>query len=165
MDGTFGGNPNVAGQPADEKIADFAGAPMRLVALGVDDEALDLLRELVGIAHRSPRSIGEGFEPMLLVAVEDLVASFTRDAELAADVRHRLPVQHTGYKAQALFHYRTRFPRHQHLPPKGEKCYPCVRYEVSPMSQAGEPRLEIRSRQFPRQWSAPLMVDSFRRRF
>jgi hypothetical protein len=23
-----------------------------------------------------------------------------------------------------------------HLPPKGGKCYPCVRYEVSPMSQA-----------------------------
>src|SRR5205823_12999866 len=104
--------------------------------LGVDDEALDLLRELVGIAHRSTRSIGEGFEAMLLVAVENLVAGFTRYAELPTDVRHCLPVQHTGYEAQALFHHRTRFPRHQHLPPKGEKCYPCVRYEVSPMSQA-----------------------------
>src|SRR5947209_5699628 len=72
MDGTFGGDPDVAGQPADEKIADFAGAPMRFVALGVDDEALDPLRELVGIAHRSTRSIGEGFEAMLLVAVENL---------------------------------------------------------------------------------------------
>jgi hypothetical protein len=42
---------------------------------------------------------------------------------------------------QALLHHRTRFPRHQHLPPtKGEKCYPCVRYEVSPMSRAAHPR-------------------------
>src|SRR4051812_9371174 len=136
MDGTFGGNPDVACQPADQEIADFAGAPMRLVALGVDDEAFELLRKLIGIAHRSTRSISEGFEPMLPIAVEDLVAGFTGDAELSADVRHRLPIQHTGYKAQALFHHRTRFPRHQHLPPKGEKCYPCVRYEMSPMSQA-----------------------------
>jgi hypothetical protein len=26
-------------------------------------------------------------------------------------------------------------PRHPHLPPKGEKCYPCVRCETSPMSR------------------------------
>src|SRR5436190_703084 len=93
MDGTFGGNPDVACQPADQEIADFAGAPMRLVALGVDDEAFELLRKLIGIAHRSTRSIGEGFEPMLPIAVEDLVAGFTGDAELTADVRHRLPIE------------------------------------------------------------------------
>ncbi len=29
-------------------------------------------------------------------------------------------------------------PRHQHLPPKGERCYPCVRYVLSPISQAAQ---------------------------
>ncbi len=47
-----------------------------------------------------------------------------------------LPNDSQGDKAKAFFHHRTRFPRHPHLPPKGEKCYPCVRYEMSPMSQA-----------------------------
>src|SRR6266700_834217 len=28
-----------------------------------------------------------------------------------------------------------RVPGVRHLPPKGEKCYPCVRYEVSPMAR------------------------------
>lgn len=29
-------------------------------------------------------------------------------------------------------------PRHQHLPPNREKCYPCVRYSPSPISQVGD---------------------------
>src|SRR5947209_5927552 len=74
---------------------------------------------------------------MLPIAIEYLVAGLTRYAEIPADVRHRLPVKEAGDKARALFHHRTRCPRHQHLhPAKGEKCYPCVRYEVSPMSRA-----------------------------
>src|SRR6185437_8731525 len=71
-------------------------------------------------------------------AVVDFVAGFARNAELAAHVRHLLAIQHTGNKTQALFHHLTRFPRHQHLPPQSEKCYPCVRYEVSPMSRAAQ---------------------------
>jgi hypothetical protein len=38
------------------RLADLASAPMRLVVLEGQDEAFDLLRELVGIAHRPPRS-------------------------------------------------------------------------------------------------------------
>src|SRR6266511_1089953 len=81
---------------------------------------------------------------MLLVAIENLVAGLTGHAEIPADVRHGLPVQQAGHKAKAFFHHRTRFPRHPHLPPaKGEKCYPCVRYGMSPMSRAAH------------QWSVP----------
>ena len=29
-------------------------------------------------------------------------------------------------------------PVRQHLPPKGEKCYRCLRYETSPISQVGQ---------------------------
>ena len=30
MDGAFGGNPDIAGEPADQQLADLARAPMRL---------------------------------------------------------------------------------------------------------------------------------------
>jgi hypothetical protein len=136
MDGAPGGNPYVAGQPTHQKLPDLARTPMRLLALEADDQAFDRRRQLVGVAHGTPRAAGKGLEPELLVAIEDFVAGLARNAELPAHVRHRLPVQQATNKAQAFLHHRTRFPRHPHLPPKGEKCYPCVRYEVSPMSQA-----------------------------
>jgi hypothetical protein len=72
---------------------------MRLVALEADDEPLDRLRQLVGVAHRTARPVGKGFEPMLLVAVEDLVTGLSGDAELRAHVRHRFTVQKPGDKA------------------------------------------------------------------
>jgi hypothetical protein len=46
---------------------------MRLVALRVDDQALDLLRQLVGIAHRPPRPVGESEQAVLSVPTVDLV--------------------------------------------------------------------------------------------
>src|SRR6266536_6646582 len=64
------------------------------------------------------------------------VPGLVRYAEIPAHVGHWLAVQKPGNEAKALFHHRTRFPRHRHLPPEGGKCYPCVRYEVSPMSRA-----------------------------
>jgi hypothetical protein len=48
------------------RLADLASAPMRLVVLEGQDQAFDLLRELVGIAHRPPRTVVEGLEAMLL---------------------------------------------------------------------------------------------------
>ena len=53
------------------------GAPVRLVLLGRHDRPLDLIGELVGVAHRPPRAVGESFEPMLLVTVENLVAGLS----------------------------------------------------------------------------------------
>src|SRR5260370_66983 len=67
----------------------------------------------------------------------NIVAGLPRYAEIPANVRHGLAIQQAGHKAKALFHHRTRFPRHQHLPSaKGDKCYPCVRYGISPMPRA-----------------------------
>ena len=43
MDGAFGGNPDVAGQSSHQKLADFARAPMWLVALEIDNQAFELL--------------------------------------------------------------------------------------------------------------------------
>jgi hypothetical protein len=48
------------------RLADLASAPMRLVVLEGQDQAFDLLPELVGIAHRPPRTVVEGLEAMLL---------------------------------------------------------------------------------------------------
>jgi hypothetical protein len=138
MDRAFGWHPDLAIEPSDQELADLARPPMRLLALETDDQALDRWRQLVGITHRPAGAIGQRPEPMLLVAIENLVAGLARYSELPARIRHRLPVQQAGDKAQAFLHHRTRFPRHQHLPPNGEKCYPCVRYGMSPMSRAAQ---------------------------
>src|SRR6185312_1795281 len=84
-----------------------------------------------------PRSVGQGLQPVLPVAIENLVAGFAGYAELPTDLGHGFPIQKPGNKTKALFHYRTRFPRHPHLPQnKSGKCNPCVRYVLSPMPQA-----------------------------
>ena len=57
VDRAFGWNPDIASKPPDQEFADFARAPMRLVALETEDQAFDLLRQLVGIAHRPPRTV------------------------------------------------------------------------------------------------------------
>jgi len=74
MDGAFGRHPHITGKTPDEKLADLARAPMGLVVLEPDDQAFDRLRQLVGVAHRPPAAVGQGLEPMVLVAVEYLVA-------------------------------------------------------------------------------------------
>src|SRR5438552_9242307 len=82
---------------------------------------------------------------MLLVAVENLVASLARYAELATQMAHLLAFQQASHKPKALLHHRTLFPRHRQFPPAiaGGNCYPCVRYELSPMSRvAHEPQTE-----------------------
>jgi hypothetical protein len=44
MDGAFGGNPDVPIEPSDQKLADLARPPMRLLGLQAYNQALDLLR-------------------------------------------------------------------------------------------------------------------------
>src|SRR6266536_1852496 len=102
MDGTFGRNPDVARQPADQQLADLARAPVRLVAFEPDDEGLELRGQLVGVADRPARAVAQGRKPVLFVAVENLVAGLAGDAELPAHVRHGFPVQQAGDKAQAF---------------------------------------------------------------
>src|SRR6202022_4913684 len=136
VDRALGRNPDVAVQSADQELADLAGTPMGLVALGRDDQALDLPRQLVGVANRPARAIGQGLETVFLVALENLVAGLGRNAERATDLAHRFAVQQPSDEPQALVHHRTLLPRHPRLPRKGERCYPCVRYDLSPMSRA-----------------------------
>src|SRR5260370_836907 len=121
---------------SDQELADPAGTPMGLVALGRDDQAFDLPRQLVGVANRRARAVGQRLETVFLVALEDLVAGLARNAERATALAHRFAVQQPSDEPQALVHHRTLLPRHPSLPRKGERCYPCVRYDLSPMSRA-----------------------------
>src|SRR6476660_3218845 len=115
---------------------------MWLVLLGRDNQALDLGRQLVGVAHRPARAVAERLKAVLLVSGEDLVAGLSRDAEDATEITHRLAVQQVGDEPQALVHDRTLLPGHPHLPPSGGTCYPCVRYDLSPMSRAAHKSLD-----------------------
>src|SRR6266436_2718490 len=93
MDRALGRNAHIAIQPPDQKLADLAGAPMRLVALGADDPALDLSRQLVGIAHRPGRAVAQGLKPMVFVALEDLIAGLAGYAERPTQMAHLLAFQ------------------------------------------------------------------------
>lgn len=72
-----------------------------------DDQAFDLGRQLVGVAHRPARAVAERLESVLLVAREDLVARLAGDAELAAQLRHRSALAQPGNESQALVRDRT----------------------------------------------------------
>ena len=51
---------------------------MGLIALACDDQALNLLRQLV--AHRPFGPVGQSFERIIFVALENLVSGLARDA-------------------------------------------------------------------------------------
>jgi hypothetical protein len=89
----LGRDPDVAGHPPHQEFADLARAPVRLVALGRHDQPLHRLGQLVGIAHRPARPVGEGLDPVALVAIEDLVAGLARDAELPTHIAHAFPME------------------------------------------------------------------------
>ena len=137
VDSALSGHPKVTWQAPNEQLAQLAGAPMRLVALEADDHALDLRRQLVGVADRPTGSIVEGGAALLLVSTEDFVAGLSGDPELTADVGHSLTLKEAGDEAQAFIHSRTLFPRHQHLRlmhasgggvthVSGTMCHPCL---------------------------------------
>src|SRR5262249_36641 len=117
---------------------------MWLLGFELDNQGLDLSRQLIGIAYRAFGSVVQRLKPVFLVAINNLVPVLPPNPAIPPSVPHCLPVPHPGANTQALLHPRTGFPRHKPPPPtKGEKCYPCVRYEVSPMSRAAHPRQDL----------------------
>jgi hypothetical protein len=111
---------------------------MRLLLLQADDQALDLIRQLVGIADRPAAAIGQGFEPALLVSIEDFVAGLSGYPERPANIAHRLAIEDQGDKLETLVHDRTLLPRHRHPPLNRGTCHLCVRYVLSPMCRAAQ---------------------------
>jgi hypothetical protein len=83
----------------------------------------------------------------LLLALDDDAAAeallVDRHAKVRGEDYERLlhlaaVLEQLGNKALALVHHRTLLPRHRHLPLPRGKCYPCVRYALSPMCRAGQ---------------------------
>jgi hypothetical protein len=69
-------------------LADLGRAPAGILALEADDSRLERGRPAVGLAEGPTVTVGQGLEAAILIAVEDLVASLARDAELGAQRRH-----------------------------------------------------------------------------
>src|SRR6202451_4472141 len=97
MDGALGRNLDV-GEPADQALSDFPSAPAGVLPLHVQDEVLHLKRQLIGIAIGTTASVGQSFDPAILVAIKDLVAGLAGDAELPGKFRQWLP-RHAGSHA------------------------------------------------------------------
>ncbi len=89
MDGALGRDGNT-GEPPQQALADLARTPAGVLTLDVQNVVLYLKRKLVGIAIRTPASVGEPLNAAFLVAIEDLVARLTGNAKLPAKFRHRL---------------------------------------------------------------------------
>src|ERR1700733_13461968 len=135
MDGALGRNLDV-GEPADQALSDFPSAPAAVLPLHVQDEVLHLKRQLIGIAIGTTASVGQAFDPAILVAIKNLVAGLAGDSELPAKFGQWLPRAPASHELHSLIHHRTLLPRHRPLPITERKCHLCVRYDVLPMSQA-----------------------------
>src|SRR6202790_2498086 len=82
MDGAFGRNPDIPVDPRDQELADRARSPVRCLGLAPDDQAFNLLPQLIRIAHRPPGAIAQALKTRLLVAVENPVAGLAGYAEI-----------------------------------------------------------------------------------
>ena len=143
MDRAFGGDGN-AGEPAHEALAEFARTPSGVLALHIQDEVLHLEGKLIAVAIGATASVGQTLKATMLVAVEDLVAGLAGDPELSAELGHGLAIEAASNELQSFVHHRTLLPRHHSLPIEERKCYPCVRYVLSPMCQAAQPAQTLR---------------------
>jgi len=76
-----------------QSFPDLRRPPARLVLLDAHDQRLDLDRELIGMAIRPARAVGEPFQACRVIACENLVAGLAGDAELTAQPRHLLAIQ------------------------------------------------------------------------
>jgi hypothetical protein len=129
-------------QAAQQALADLPRTPVRLLAPGCHDGGYHRLGQLVGVAERPARPIGQTLPATFLIAVQDLVTGLARDPELAAQGSHAFPIFQPNHEAYAFVHHRAFLPWHPPPPPrKGRKCNPSLRYVLSPMSRVGQPPL------------------------
>ena len=68
----------------DQFIADLGGTPAGIFALELQDCALDLEGQLIGMAIRATATILQAIEATILVSAEDFVTCGSGDTELAA---------------------------------------------------------------------------------
>ena len=103
-----------------------------MFALDAENAALDLEGKLVGLAVGSPTAIVKGIEAAFLVAVEDLVAGDTRNAELTAEGAIFSPSSSRAMNLRRSSMVLHSFQGIRGLP-KYPMCKPCVRYKLTAM--------------------------------
>src|SRR3954469_21253059 len=89
-------------QSPQQALADLPGTPVRLLALGCHDCRFNLLGQLVGVPEWPASPIAEPFQTTLFIPLEDLVTSFPRNVELAAQRSHTLPVLESNHKSHSF---------------------------------------------------------------
>jgi hypothetical protein len=98
MDCTDRRDADIAGQASYQEFPDFAGAPVGLLAFAGNHQPLDLLWQLIGVSDRTSGTVTQGNRAVLLVAIENLIASLPGDPEFSAQLGHRLAFQKPGNK-------------------------------------------------------------------
>jgi len=88
----------IAGRLPDKQFADLASTPVRPVLLRLDDQALDLFGQLVGIAYWTSRAVTQRLHALLSIAIVDLVPCLVRNPERATDLTRCFSVENTGNK-------------------------------------------------------------------
>lgn len=89
--------------------------------------------------HSTPAGASDRrIELLILVAVEDLVSRSCAKCRTLGTPRSCPRRREDGRQNVNAPPSPNTPPRHQHLPPNREKCYPCVRYSPSPISQVGD---------------------------
>src|SRR5688572_28026563 len=68
------------------KVSCSSLTPMRLVLLGDHDQPLDLVGQLVGVAHRPSRAIAQRNWPFLAIPVQQFVAGLAGNPECSGDM-------------------------------------------------------------------------------
>src|ERR1700724_1388517 len=107
----FGGQRDV-GEPPRQPLADCASTPAGMFVLHIQNVILHLKGKLVSVALGTPASVGQPMHPAFLITIEDLVAGLTRNAELPAQIPHRLASQSPSHELNSFIHDRTLLPRH-----------------------------------------------------
>ena len=108
-----------------------------------NDQRFDPQWQLVGVPIGAARAIGEPLHPAVAITLQDFVAGLARDRELLAQPRQRFTIQHPRDELHPLVYDVTLLPRHLCSPAKGQKCHPCLQYEMSPLSQEGQATISI----------------------
>src|SRR5690348_6937813 len=128
------------GEAAQQPLADFTSTPARMFVLHIQNVILHLKGKLVSVAIGTPASVGQPMHSAFLITIKDLVAGLARNAELPAQIRHRLARQAPSHELNSFIHYRTLLPRHPlSSPKKGESvtyvsgtiCHLCVGSVIS----------------------------------
>jgi len=73
VDGTLRRNFDFAGKAAQQFLPDLPRSPMRLFLFQVQDRRLDLHGQLIAVAVRSPRPVGDPLQATVLVPIKYLV--------------------------------------------------------------------------------------------